>query len=195
MGRVDATEGGMCPPALGFEFNWENITMKNANLPFGTRVREPANNGTPPAIEKTFIKMISGPSVLKNAVSTMARCSKQALGDPDKAEFAELRERMRVIPHQANGRIVDGVTKKLGIDPFKVTKTVYKYGNISAASNVIALDYAIRKGNMTAETDAETGKIHRVDEVADPLQRGDVVVLPSIGAGYLFGAIAFVNTI
>ncbi|MHC5051412.1 MAG: hypothetical protein ACYTGK_12480, partial [Planctomycetota bacterium] len=76
-----------------------------------------------------------------------------------------------------------------------VTKTIFKVGNISAASNVIALDYALRRGNMTADRDPETEAILAIHHVEDPIQRGELVVLPSIGAGYLFGAVAFVNTI
>jgi 3-oxoacyl-[acyl-carrier-protein] synthase III len=146
-------------------------------------------------VERTYVQMRAGPSVLRNAVNIMARSSKKALGSPEKEVWKELAPRLRVIPHQANGRIVDGVTKKLGVDPLKVLKTVHNYGNISAASNLIALDYAVRKGNMVANQDPETGKIHSVAEVDDPLARGEVAVLPSIGAGYLFGAVAFVNTI
>jgi 3-oxoacyl-[acyl-carrier-protein] synthase-3 len=195
MGRVDSSDGGMCPPSLGFDYNWENIVMENANMPFNVTAHDPMAEGRPPLVERTYVQMRSGPSVLRNAVNIMANSSKLALGSPDKEQFKELTPRLRVIPHQANGRIVDGITKKLRMDPLKVLKTVHNYGNISAASNLIALDYAVRKGNMVANQDPETGKIHSVAEVDDPLQRGEVAVLPSIGAGYLFGAVAFVNTI
>jgi 3-oxoacyl-[acyl-carrier-protein] synthase-3 len=149
----------------------------------------------PPVVERTYVQMRAGPSVLRNAVNIMARSSKKALGSPEKEAWKDLAPRLRVIPHQANGRIVDGVTKKLGMDPQKVLKTVHNFGNVSAASNLMALDYAVRKGNMVANQDPETGRIHSVAEVDDPLARGEVAVLPSIGAGYLFGAVAFVNTI
>jgi 3-oxoacyl-[acyl-carrier-protein] synthase-3 len=192
LGRVDGGEGGMLPPYLGFDYNYENITMMNANLPFTGRVRVPAMNGTPAAVEKPYLTMKSGPSVLRNAVNAMADSVWRVLGSPDDAERERMLSRMRVVPHQANGRIVDGLAKKLGATTRQVTKTIYRYGNISAASNVIALDYAMRKGNLEADQDAETGEIREVREVKDPVRKGDLVVLPSIGAGYLFGAVAFV---
>jgi 3-oxoacyl-[acyl-carrier-protein] synthase III len=37
---------------------------------------------------------------------------------------------MRLVPHQANGRIIDGLTKKMSIDPQRTTKTIHKVGNI-----------------------------------------------------------------
>ncbi|MDH3590334.1 MAG: ketoacyl-ACP synthase III [Planctomycetota bacterium] len=199
MGAVDATEGGMLPPYLGFEFNWENITMNNANLPFRTTVRVPAQDGCPPAIEKTYLKMVGGRSVLRNAVNTMAGAVRRVLGYENGAipaeDFEAMRPRLRVVPHQANGRIVDGLTKKLGIAPERMLKTVHLYGNVSAASNLIALDFSLREGNLVADSNPETGKINAVNTVNEKTQKGDLLVLPSIGAGYLFGAIGFVNTI
>jgi 3-oxoacyl-[acyl-carrier-protein] synthase-3 len=195
VGDVGTCEGGMAPPYMGFDFNWENITMSNANLPFTGKVVVPAANGNPPAMEKTFLTMTGGQAVMRSAVAAMANSVKKVLGYDEGVLPEEVRGRMRVIPHQANGRIVDSLAKKLKVDPLKVTKTIFKVGNISAASNVIALDYALRRGNMTADRDPETERILAIHQVEDPIQRGDLVVLPSIGAGYLFGAIAFVNTI
>jgi 3-oxoacyl-[acyl-carrier-protein] synthase-3 len=100
-----------------------------------------------------------------------------------------------VVPHQANGRIVDGLAKKLGLDARQMTKTIFTYANVSAASNLMALDYAVRKGNMTADRDSETEQILAIHEVDSPLQKGDIVVLPSIGAGYVYGAVGFVHSI
>jgi 3-oxoacyl-[acyl-carrier-protein] synthase-3 len=195
VGDVGTSEGGMAAPYMGFDFNWENITMDNANLPFTGRVATPAANGNPPTMEKTFLTMISGPAVLRSAVNSMSGSVRRVLGYGEDAIPGELLERMRVIPHQANGRIVDGLARKLRIDPQRVTKTIYNVGNISAASNVIALDYALRHGNLTVDRDPETERILAIREVKDPIQRGELVVLPSIGAGYLYGAVAFVNTI
>lgn len=195
IGDVGDSEGGMAPPFMGFDFNWENIRMPNANLPFTGKVAVPAANGNPPAMEKAYLTMVGGQAVMRSAVNAMARSVRQVLGYDDGTLPADVRARLRVIPHQANGRIVDSLGKKLKVDPLKVTKTIYKVGNISAASNVIALDYALRHGNMTADRDPETERILAIHQVEDPIQRGELVVLPSIGAGYLYGAVAFVNTI
>ena len=197
LGAVDSSEGGMLPPYLGFEFNWENIRMGNSNLPFDSTLRDPGGNGTPPTLDKEFLRMTGGQSVLKNAVNTMAECVRRVLGytggKQARAEMDDVLARTRVIPHQANGRIVDGLCKKLRMDSRKVTKTVYKVGNISAASNLIALDFATRTGNYEADFDPDTGAIRAVNTIEDPLGKGEIVVLPSIGAGYLFGAVGFVH--
>ena len=50
------------------------------------------------------------------------------------------------IPHQANERIIDASAKKLGIDPAKIVKTVFKHGNTSAASIPLALCEAVEDG-------------------------------------------------
>jgi 3-oxoacyl-[acyl-carrier-protein] synthase-3 len=195
LGHVGKSEGGMLPPYLGHDFNWENITMDNANLPFTGKVRAEGENGGAPAVEKPFLRMISGPAVLKSAVNAMKSSVLRVLGydgEPPDGEMSELRARMRLVPHQANGRIVDGLAKKLGVDTKRVTKTIYKVGNISAASNLIALDYAYRKGNLLVDREPVTEKILAIREHDDPVRPGELVVLPSIGAGYLFGAVAFV---
>jgi len=197
LGHVGKSEGGMLPPYLGHDFNWENITMENANLPFTGKVRVPACDGIPAAMERPFLKMISGPAVLRSAVNAMRDSVLRVLGyekEPEGGEWDELRSRMRVVPHQANGRIVDGLAKKLGLPTERVTKTIYRVGNISAASNVIALDYAFRHGNLLVDREPVTERILAIREHRDPVKPGELVVLPSIGAGYLFGAVAFVTT-
>ena len=52
------------------------------------------------------------------------------------------------IPHQANQRILDGVSRRLGIDAEKVVSTVGLHGNTSAASVPLALDVAIKDGRV-----------------------------------------------
>lgn len=48
--------------------------------------------------------------------------------------------------HQANGRVLDDMSKKLGLQPEQVAVTVDRYGNTGAASIPITLDHAIRAG-------------------------------------------------
>ena len=195
LGAVPESDGGMLPPTLGHEFNWENITMANINQPFLAKEAAPATGENPPSIEKAYLKMISGPRVLRNAVNTMAGCVRKVLGyeGEDDAAMADLVANMRLIPHQANGRIVDGLRKKLDAPEEKVIKTVYKVGNMSAASNLVALDHAMRVGNYRADVNEETGAIEAIHTVEDPIRKGELLVLPTIGAGYLFGAVGFVH--
>jgi len=195
MGSVPESSGGMLPPTLGHDFNYENITMPNINVPFLSKEREPRAGETPRAVEQAYLKMISGPSVLRNAVNTMSGCVHRVLGyeNGNDAGFKDTAAGMRLVPHQANGRIVDGLAKRLGANPERVTKTLYRAGNISAASSLIALDYAMRDGNFRSDRDPETGRIKSIEAIRDPIQKGELVVMPTIAAGYLFGAVAFVH--
>jgi len=71
------------------------------------------------------------------------------------------------VPHQANRRIIDGATHKLGIAPGKVVMTLERHGNTSAASIPLAL----------------------ADAVADRrIKRGDLVLLDAMGGGFTWGA-------
>ena len=49
------------------------------------------------------------------------------------------------VPHQANQRILDGIAKKLGVDPKKIVMTLQKHGNTSAASIPLALNQAFEE--------------------------------------------------
>jgi 3-oxoacyl-[acyl-carrier-protein] synthase III len=71
------------------------------------------------------------------------------------------------VPHQANKRILEGVTKKLGIDPGKVVVTLDRHGNTSAASIPLALTAAVRDGRI---------------------KKGDLVLLEAMGGGFTWGA-------
>ncbi|HET9810249.1 MAG TPA: beta-ketoacyl-ACP synthase III [Sphingomicrobium sp.] len=74
-----------------------------------------------------------------------------------------------VVPHQANARILDATSKKLGLPPEKVVVTVDRHANTSAASVPLAFDTAVRDGRI---------------------KRGDIVVLEAMGGGFTWGAAA-----
>jgi 3-oxoacyl-[acyl-carrier-protein] synthase-3 len=74
------------------------------------------------------------------------------------------------IPHQANVRIIEAVTKWADLPPGKVFMNLQRYGNTSAASNLIAL--------------YEVVKTKRV-------KKGDYVVMVAFGAGLTWGSILF----
>ncbi|MGE3227857.1 MAG: beta-ketoacyl-ACP synthase III [Hyphomicrobium sp.] len=71
------------------------------------------------------------------------------------------------IPHQANVRILDGIGKKLGVDPKKIVKTLEKHGNTSAASIPLALNQAFEE--------------HLIRE-------GSIVLMEAMGGGFTWGA-------
>ncbi|WP_108670058.1 beta-ketoacyl-ACP synthase III [Peribacillus acanthi] len=74
-----------------------------------------------------------------------------------------------LIPHQANVRIMEAARERLELPIEKMSKTIHKYGNNSAASIPISL-----------VEELEAGKI----------KDGDLIVMVGFGAGLTWGAIA-----
>lgn len=71
------------------------------------------------------------------------------------------------VPHQANQRILNGVAKRLKLDPAQVISTVEFHANTSAASVPLAMDAAVKDGRI---------------------KRGDLVMLEAFGGGFTWGA-------
>jgi 3-oxoacyl-[acyl-carrier-protein] synthase III len=145
--------------------------------------------------------MEGGPRVLRTAVNTMADATVASLGftpadlKEGNEELRALLDRMKLVPHQANGRIIDSLRDKLGLRDEQVYKTIYNYGNISCASNLITLDYAIRRGNMRrvlSESDPSVA-VAIQEEVGPKIEPGDLVCIPTVGAGYLTGCFSYVH--
>lgn len=86
-------------------------------------------------------KMI-GRDVFKHAVRAM----EEAISDILARNRITITDIDLMIPHQANIRILNKLTDRLGISREKVYINVNKYGNTSAASIPIALDEANRQG-------------------------------------------------
>ena len=74
----------------------------------------------------------------------------------------------RVIPHQANIRIIEKPAKDLRYPMEKIEVTLDRYGNTSAASVPMALDEAVRSGRV---------------------REGDLLMLVAAGAGFCSGAV------
>jgi 3-oxoacyl-[acyl-carrier-protein] synthase-3 len=72
------------------------------------------------------------------------------------------------VSHQANRRIVQAASEKLGLDASKVIINLERFGNTTAATIPLALDDAIRSGR---------------------LKNGHLVLLVSVGAGFTVGAV------
>ena len=72
------------------------------------------------------------------------------------------------VPHQANQRILDGIARKLGVDPSKIVITLAKHGNTSAASIPLALNQAFEE--------------HRIKE-------GSLILMEAMGGGFTWGAV------
>ena len=106
---------------------------------------------------------MDGKETFKNAVTAMQRAAQEAMR---RCEI-DITQIKLVIPHQANRRIIDAVTERLGVKPEQVFVNLDKYGNTSAASVAIALDEAVTQKR---------------------LQRGDLALLVVFGAGLTWAA-------
>lgn len=87
---------------------------------------------------------MNGNEVFKQAVRLMTRSTKETLAKCSMgSDDVDL-----LIPHQANIRIVNSVSKKLGVDESRVVVNLDKYGNTSSASIPIALNEAWEDGKV-----------------------------------------------
>jgi len=90
-----------------------------------------------------FVHM-DGQAVFKFAVRVLTEVADEAL-----AAAAMPRSGIDwLIPHQANLRIMDATSKRLGIPHERVVVTVDRHANTSAASIPLALDEAVRDGRI-----------------------------------------------
>ncbi len=131
-------------------------------------LKVPAGGVAHPASHSTvdqrahFLKM-NGTEVFKNAVRAMAEACREALQragiTPDQIAC--------VIPHQANIRIIQAVVERAGVPLEKVYLNVDRYGNMSAASTIVAFCEAVRDGRV---------------------KKGDYALLVAFGAGLTWGS-------
>ena len=107
---------------------------------------------------------MDGPAVFKLAVGVLESAARAAL---DKAGLTEA-DIDWLIPHQANIRIMQGTARKLKLSMDKMVVTVDQHGNTSAASIPLALDHAVRSGQV---------------------KQGETVLLEGVGGGFTWGAV------
>ena len=110
-----------------------------------------------------LLKM-DGPAVFKLAVGVLEASARVTLAK------AGLRDTDIdwLIPHQANIRIMQSTAKKLKLPLEKLIVTVDQHGNTSAASIPLALDVAVRSGQI---------------------KKGDTLMLEGVGGGFTWGAV------
>lgn len=112
-------------------------------------LRIPSGGSVAPASPQTieershFIEM-NGREVFKHAVRYLVDASKKAL-ETNQVSPGEVDV---VVPHQANLRILDSVSKRIGIPRSKFILNLERMGNTSSASIPIALDEAVRDGRV-----------------------------------------------
>ncbi len=110
-----------------------------------------------------LLKM-DGQAVFKLAVGVLEESARATLA---KAQLQDS-DIDWLIPHQANIRIMQSTARKLKLPMSKVVVTVDQHGNTSAASIPLALDTAVRGGQI---------------------QRGQTLLLEGVGGGFTWGAV------
>lgn len=114
--------------------------------------------------EKMHYVKMNGREIFKNAVRTMAQCSKDVL----EATNTDPKDIDWLIPHQANTRIIESVAKHFEIDMNKVIVDIETMGNTSAATVPCAFNTALR---------------------LNKIKRGDLVMLTAFGGGLTSGSL------
>lgn len=104
-----------------------------------------------------------GQAVYKFAVRKMAEATTRVL-ERNNVTSADL---ACFIPHQANRRIIESCSERLGLPPEKVVINIEHYGNTTAATIPLAM--------QTARDDGR-------------LKKNDLILIASVGAGYTVGA-------
>ncbi|ART59858.1 3-oxoacyl-ACP synthase [Acidovorax carolinensis] len=110
-----------------------------------------------------LLKM-DGQAVFKLAVGVLDKAARATLA---KANLTDA-DIDWLIPHQANIRIMQSTAKKLKLSMDKVVVTVDQHGNTSAASIPLALDHAVRSGQV---------------------KKGETLLLEGVGGGFTWGAV------
>ena len=150
---------------LGFELRSDGSQNSCLNLSYQPQEKEiiegvNVSQGTYQPIT------MKGKEVYRFAVQKVPEVIEKALFranlDVDKVDWLLL--------HQANQRIIDAVATRLKIPSEKVISNLSNYGNTSAASIPLALDEAVRKGQVKS---------------------GDIIAASGFGAGLTWGAVIF----
>ncbi|MBU0671745.1 MAG: ketoacyl-ACP synthase III [Candidatus Margulisbacteria bacterium] len=146
------------PNGSGILANW-----LKAEGHMGDKLIMPGGGSRDPEEKNGRFITMDGKEVFKFAVRVLEESIREVL----KKAKLEISDINLLIPHQANVRIINHVTKKMGLPKEKVYVNLHKYGNTSAASIPLALDEALADGKI---------------------KNGDIIVLSGFGAGLTCGA-------
>ncbi len=144
-------EPGIMGVHLGADGNQEQILYAAGHVAHGQVTGDP------------FLRM-DGQAVFKQAVNSLANSAQEVCRQAGVA----LSDIDWMVPHQANVRILNFLSRKLGIAPEKVIITLDKHANTSAASVPLALDAARRDGRI---------------------QPGHLVLMQGVGGGFTWGSV------
>jgi 3-oxoacyl-[acyl-carrier-protein] synthase III len=154
---ADGDEGAI----LDFEHEIDGSGGPALCMPAGGSLRPPSHETVDQRLH--YVKQ-DGQTVFKFAVRKTEEISRRVLErnglSPSDLDL--------FVSHQANRRIIQAATDKLGVDPSKVIINIERFGNTTAATIPLALNDAITSGR---------------------LKKGDLVLLASVGAGFTVGAV------
>ncbi|MBU2496760.1 MAG: beta-ketoacyl-ACP synthase 3 [Nanoarchaeota archaeon] len=110
---------------------------------------------------------MDGNEVFKFAVRALEKITRECV-DSSKLRLEDVKDAIKIIPHQANLVILDKAAKRLGIPmEHMYHHGIVNYGNSSAASLFVELDYIYRNRE---------------------LEKGDLFCLSAFGAGLTYAA-------
>ncbi|OFW13226.1 MAG: 3-oxoacyl-ACP synthase [Acidobacteria bacterium RIFCSPLOWO2_12_FULL_66_10] len=154
-----AASGG--PQILDFEHEIDGAGGSALCMPAGGSLKPSSHETVDQRLH--YVKQ-DGQTVFKFAVRKTEEISRRIL-ERNGLAAADLD---LFVSHQANRRIIQSATEKLGIDPNKVIINIERFGNTTAATIPLALSDAVTSGR---------------------LKKGDLVLLASVGAGFTVGAV------
>jgi len=154
-----AKPGG--PQIIDFEHEIDGAGGSALCMPAGGSARPPSHQTIDERLH--YVKQ-DGQTVFKFAVRKTEEVAKRLLDrngiSPDDLDL--------FVSHQANRRIIQSATEKLGVDPAKVIINIERFGNTTAATIPLALNDAVCSGK---------------------LKKGNLVLLCSVGAGFTVGSV------
>lgn len=144
-------EPGILATAMHADGSYNHILSVPGSVASGSVVGDP------------FLRM-DGQAVFKFAVRALA----DVAGECCEIAGVSTKDVDWLVPHQANIRIIESTTKKLGLNMDNVVVAVNQHGNTSAASIPLALDMAVKDGRI---------------------KRGQRILLEGVGGGFAWGAV------
>jgi 3-oxoacyl-[acyl-carrier-protein] synthase-3 len=120
-------------------------------------------DGGPSSTRTTGLLRMEGREVFRQAVQHLSEVVGEALA----ANALTAADIDWLVPHQANTRIIDAVSRKLGLAPERTVLTIERHANTSAASIPLALDEAVADGRI---------------------RPGNLVLVEALGGGLTWGA-------
>ncbi|HQL32565.1 MAG TPA: beta-ketoacyl-ACP synthase III [Treponemataceae bacterium] len=158
--RTDAPSAG--PERRGLVQSILHAEGSGANELMCTRggTRNPFKKGE--IVDKTGYLYMNGRAVYTFAVKAFTDMIRELLD----ADGISIDQVAKIIPHQANERIIQAAAKRLGIEESKFYLNIAQYANTSNATIPVALDECARSGGLT---------------------KGDLIMTVGFGGGLTYG--------